>query len=271
VVDRQGRLVAHPDISLVLRGTDMSRLAQVEAALKPDGGDSVPVDARNRAGVPVLSAHAPIPALNWLVFGQPPDSEAQQPVINSGLRDIALLVLGLLIAGAAAALLARRMVVPIRAMQEGAQRVGGGDLGHRISIKTGDELEALADQFNRSTEALQESYATLEQRVEDRTHELSESLEQQTATAEILHVISQSPTDVQPVLDAVARAALRFCGATDATIALRDGNDLVHTAHQGPLEPLLDRSPIDRSRISGRAVADSRTIHIPDASAIDPT
>src|SRR5205085_12645938 len=50
VVDRQGRLVAHPDISLVLRGTDMSRLAQVEAALKPDGSDNAPVDARNRAG-----------------------------------------------------------------------------------------------------------------------------------------------------------------------------------------------------------------------------
>ena len=208
VVDRQGRLVAHPDISLVLRGTDMSRLAQVEAALKPGGTDngseSGPVDARNRAGVPVLSANATIPALNWIVFVELPTAEAQQPVIDSGLRDIGLLVLGLLIAGGAGALLARRMVVPIRAMQEGAQRVGGGDLGHRLDIKTGDELEALANQFNRSTAALQDSYETLEQRVEDRTRELTESLEQQTATADVLKVISESPTDVQPVLDVVA-------------------------------------------------------------------
>src|SRR3954464_4098796 len=112
VVDRQGRLVAHPDISLVLRGTDMSKLAQVAAALSPQGDGGVPVDAVNRAGLPVLSAHAAIPALDWLVFVELPISEAQQPVFDAGLRALALLVLGLIIAGLAGALLARRMVVP---------------------------------------------------------------------------------------------------------------------------------------------------------------
>ena len=85
---------------------------------------------------------------------------------------LALLVLGLLIAALAGALLARRMVVPIRALQAGAERIGSGELGHRLSIKTGDELESLANQFNRSAAALEESYATLEQRVVDRTREL---------------------------------------------------------------------------------------------------
>jgi signal transduction histidine kinase len=178
VVDRLGRLVAHPDISLVLRGTDMSRLAQVAAALKPQGQDAATVDARNRAGVSVLSAYAPIPALGWLVFVEVPTAEAQQPVIDAGLRALALLVLGLLIAGGAGALLARRMVVPIRALEAGAQRVGGGELSHRLSIKTGDELESLANQFNRTAEALQESYAGLEQKVEDRTAELREKSHQ---------------------------------------------------------------------------------------------
>jgi signal transduction histidine kinase len=271
VVDRQGRLVAHPDISLVLRGTDMSRLAQVAAALKPEGdGGDAPVDARNRAGVSVLSAHATIPALNWLVFVELPTVEAQQPVIDSGLRDIALLVLGLLIAGTAAALLARRMVVPIRTMQEGAQRIGGGELGHRLSIKTGDELEALADQFNKSAEALQESYETLEQRVEDRTKELTESLEQQTATAEVLKVISESPTDVKPVLDVVARAARRFCGAADAVIVLRDGDKISIAAHEGELSSSLGlHYAFDRGSVTGRAMVDRTTIHIPDADKLD--
>jgi signal transduction histidine kinase len=270
VVDRMGRLVAHPDISLVLRGTDMSRLAQVSAALA-SSDNKAPIDATNRAGTPVLSADAPIPALNWLVFVELPLSEAQQPVIDAGLRALALLVLGLLIAGLAGALLARRMVVPIRALQAGAQRMGGGDLGHRLEIKTGDELEALADQFNRSAEALEESYAGLERKVEDRTVELRETLEQQTATAEVLRVISQSPTDVQPVLKAVSSAARRFCGADDATIVLREGAELLQVAHDGGLALADDaRFPFDRSSTIGHATIDARTIHIPDVTSLEP-
>jgi len=270
VVDRQGRLVAHPDISLVLRGTDMSRLAQVAAALSPGTDNDTPVDATNRAGVPVLSAHAAIPALNWLVFVELPTSEAQQPVVSAGLRALGLLVFGLIIAAAAAALLARRMVVPIRALQEGAQRIGGGELDHRLSIKTGDELEALANQFNHSAEALEESYATLEQRVEDRTRELSESLEQQTATADILRVISQSPTDVTPVLEAVARAATRFCGAKDAVIVLRHDDEMESVAHEGPYSYLVgQRTAVDRTRITGRSIIDGQTFHVPDVEALD--
>jgi signal transduction histidine kinase len=277
VVDRQGRLVAHPDISLVLRGTDMSKLAQVEEVLKQedtaDATGTAAVDARNRNGVPVLSAHATIPALNWIVFVELPTAEAQAPVFNSALRDLALLVLGLLIAGVAAALLARRMVVPIRAMQESAQRIGGGDLGHRMAIKTGDELEALANQFNRSTEALQESYETLEQRVEDRTAELKETLDQQTATGQVLKVISESPTDVQPVLDVVAQSALHFCGASDVLIALRDGDEVVIAAHKGPLESAgesIRRFPLGRGHLNSRAILDGKTFHVPDIAALDP-
>ncbi|WP_425066561.1 ATP-binding protein [Reyranella sp.] len=271
VVDRLGRLVAHPDISLVLRGTDMKGLAQVAAALRDRDGAVAPVDARNLAGVSVLSAHASIPALGWIVFVELPTAEAQLPVINAGLRALALLVLGLIIAGLAGALLARRMVVPIRALQAGAQRIGSGELDHRLDIRTGDELEALANQFNRSAEALEESYATLEHRVEDRTRELSESLEQQTATAEILQAISQSPTDVRPVLDVVVVAARRFCGASDSAIVLRDGEELVGAAHDGPLSAWVgERRPLDRASTTGRAIVDGRTVHTPDIDALDP-
>jgi len=272
VVGPQGRLVAHPDISLVLRGTDMKRLAQVAQALDHPNTDSATVDAKNLAGVSVLSAHARVPALDWFVFVEVPTLEAQQPVINAGLRALALFVLGLLIAGLAGALLARRMVVPIRAMQAGAERMGSGELDHRLSIKTGDELEALANQFNRSAAALEESYATLEQRVEDRTRELTESLEQQTATAEILQVISSSPTDVAPVMAAVARAAVRFCGAEDAHVFLRDGDEIVSSAHEGPLSahPLGHRDPLDKRLLRAQSIIEARVTHVVDTEELDP-
>src|SRR5262245_64100645 len=72
--------------------------------------------------------------------------------------------------------LARRMVVPIQVLRVGAARLGAGDLGQRISIKTGDELEGLADQFNDMAGKLEESYADLEEKVELRTKELAQSV-----------------------------------------------------------------------------------------------
>ncbi|MDH3445340.1 MAG: GAF domain-containing protein, partial [Deltaproteobacteria bacterium] len=98
-------------------------------------------------------------------------------------------------------------------------------------------------------------------------NELKESLEQQTATSEILGVIASSPTDVQPVLDVVAENAARVCGAMDAIIHRVDGNVLRRVAHYGPI-PWLGRDetppPVSRGYPSGRAVVDRRTIHIHD-------
>ena len=101
--------------------------------------------------------------------------------------------------------------------------------------------------------------------------ELKESLEQQTATSEILRAISQSPTDVQPVLDAVVKAAVRFCGAADAMILLRDGDSVTPATHEGPLTyPAGDRVSLDRTGAGGRAIVDARTCHLPDIEALDP-
>ena len=101
--------------------------------------------------------------------------------------------------------------------------------------------------------------------------ELKELLDQQTATAEVLRVISQSPSDVTPVLNAVAKAAMRFCGAEDATISLRDGTELTLAAHEGPIgsEEVGRRYPLDEATIRGRAVIDGRTLHLPDVAAAE--
>src|SRR5574342_1042649 len=83
--------------------------------------------------------------------------------------------------------------------------------------------------------------------LERRNADLTEALEQQTATAEILRVISTSPTDLQPVLDAVVRSAARFCGAYDASIFHRDGGSLRRAAHHGPIPfPIGPLVPLGR-------------------------
>jgi signal transduction histidine kinase/CheY-like chemotaxis protein len=172
VVDSSGRLIADPDISLVLRNTDMSRLPQVRAARVPQADADEPSAAVDRQGKPVLSAHATVTPLNWLVFVELPIAEAYAPLYNSITRSAGLLLAALALAFFASLLFARRMVIPIRALQEGAMRLGRGDLTQRIVIKTKDELEALGDEFNKMAAQLQESYATLERKVEERTRQL---------------------------------------------------------------------------------------------------
>ncbi len=97
------------------------------------------------------------------------------------------------------------------------------------------------------------------------------ALERQSATADILGIIASSPTDVQPVLDAVVKAAVRYCGATDALINVRDGNEMVRMAHEGPLTATVGRRrPIARDSASARSIHDGQTVHHPDIEALDP-
>src|SRR5262245_33227383 len=103
--------------------------------------------------------------------------------------------------------------------------------------------------------------------------ELKEALEQQTATSEILGVIASSPTDIQPVLDAVAQNAARLCEANDGVIFRCEGNTLQRVSIYGslPLAPGEEERPINRGSVSGRAVVDRQTIHIHDLAAESET
>jgi PAS domain S-box-containing protein len=273
VVDSHGKLIAHPDISLVLRDTDFQHLPQVAAALPvahaAGAAPSVSITPNNE-GRSVLSAHAEIAPLGWLVFVEVPLSEAFAPLYGEAMRSAALLVMGLLGATLIALVLARRMTGPIREMQERAARIGAGALDQRIDIHTGDELEALAQQFNHMAADLQTSYAELEHKVEERTAELSQTLEKQTATAEILRVISSSTTDLRPVFEAIVERSASLCEADFAGVARFEDGLLrlaaVNNMRPGEAEAFesLFPRPATPDFVMGRAFLEGCTVHVDD-------
>jgi signal transduction histidine kinase len=224
VVDREGRLIAHPDISLVLRNTDMSQLAQVKAARQraENGAQAEPVnDARDILGRDVLAAYAPVNPLGWLLFVELPVAEAYAPLYDSVKRTGAVLLAALGLALLAGLLLTRRMVGPIRMLSAGAARIGGGDFSQRITITTGDELEALADQFNEMGSRLQESYADLEQKVELRTRELAQSVEELRALGEVSQAVN-STLDPAAVLSTIVAKAVQLSDTEAGAIYVYD-------------------------------------------------
>jgi signal transduction histidine kinase len=177
VVDDRGYLIAHPDISLVLKKLDLSAQPQVQAARTgaPRSDDpETTMTAPDPLGRPALTTYAAIGPVGWSVFLAQPLREAFAPLYASLLRNVVLLFLGLGLAVLVSLFLARKVVTPIRTLQAGAAQIGAGALDHHISIHSGDELEALAEAFNRMAAQLQESYASLEQKVEARTRELAE-------------------------------------------------------------------------------------------------
>jgi GAF domain-containing protein len=103
--------------------------------------------------------------------------------------------------------------------------------------------------------------------IKELRRELKEAREQQTATIEILGVIASSPTDIQPVLTAIAENATRVCGADDALIWRVEGNLLRLMAHYGPIQTVHDvgeTDTVDRNSVIQRAVVDREVIHVHD-------
>ena len=275
VVDGTGLLVADPDIGLVLRKTSLAALPHVRAAAGGRSPDQPAMVSHDLSGVPVLTSVAPIEPLDWKVFVEQPVSEVYAKLDASILRTGLLLLAGLVISALAASALARGMVRPIRTLDEGARRIGAGHLDQRIDIRTGDELEGLADQFNRMTAQLGESYAGLERKVEQRTAEVTESLEYQTAISEVLRVISESQTDVAPVFEAILDSAKRLFGSPMAAVFRFDGHLMHLVASRNWSEQALQHARQlypgvpDPSMLTGRVLAACQSVVIEDTWA-DP-
>jgi len=147
VLDGPGRVVAHPDINLVLRADPAGQrpFQALRTAILARPGEAATGDI---AGGTVLAAMAPIPGLDWTVVVKQPLAEAYGPLYTAMWRTAALLVAGAILAAVLAWWLAQRMIGPIRLLEDGVTRIGAGQFDHRITLATGDEFERLATRFN---------------------------------------------------------------------------------------------------------------------------
>jgi len=190
------------------------------------------------------------------------------------IQTSALLALGLFLAAVVGSLLARRMVVPIKRLQLGAERLGSGDLSQRITIRTGDEIEDLAKRFNSMATRVQESYETLEAKVEERTTDLNEALRQQTATAEVLKVISRSTFHLQTVFETLVASASKLCDAEMCVILLREGAAYAIAASHGFSPQFQEYArahplPVGATSTTARTASAGKPVQVIDVLADD--
>src|SRR5437868_7390504 len=173
VVDPRGQVLASstkgPEIA-----RNLSTLPQVAALMTPNGQPLA--SGTDPDGQSVLTASSTMPKLGWTVFFEQPTAQALAPIRDQLVRVALLIGLGLAVAILAGTLLARRMLIPITALRTGARRLGAGDFSHRIDVHTKDELEELAEQFNSMAGQLKETYSVLETKVEERTRDLAQSI-----------------------------------------------------------------------------------------------
>lgn len=153
-LDKPGRLVAHPDISLVLQADETAQqpLRDLRTAILARPSEAAA--GKDIAGKTVLAAMAPIPGVDWSVIVKQPVAEAFGPIYAALWRTAALLIAGAALAAILAYWLTQRMIGPIRLLEEGVARIGAGQFNHRINLATSDEFERLATRFNEMASEL---------------------------------------------------------------------------------------------------------------------
>ena len=194
LVDEHGNLIAHKDGSLVLKRMNLGQLDKVQEFIgNRTGSDRNPAhEGRGLLDRSVLATYAPVPDLGWAVILEEPIDAALANVEKLKRYAIVLLVVSLAVGAVIIAWVSGRMTGPIRELREGVATIGSGNLEHRTRIKTGDEIQDLAEEFNRMTDALQNSYATLEQKVEERTKEAETRSRQLSVLNKIGAAVSRS-------------------------------------------------------------------------------
>lgn len=260
LVDESGRAIYHSDTWRI--GEDLSTLVPVERACQGQVGSIRTTDLDGRE---IVASFAPVPGTPWgLVI-----EESWSALIGASTPYARLLLVLLALVIAIPALVVAvgsgRITRPLTDMTVAAQEMADGQLDQAIDVQTGDELEALARQFNRMSAQLQTSYATLEQRVADRTRELSTLLHVSRTVASTL--------ELEPLLGLILdqlRLVVDYSGVALMTL---EGGVLRPVAHRGPIpqaEVLAMRFPLDEARVHQAVVVGRAPLIIPDVRGDTP-
>ncbi len=237
-------------------GKNLSSLPQVAAVSRP-GGVAL-TSGTDIKGNAVLTTSSLVPKLGWHVFFEQETAQALTPIRDQLMRIALLIGLGLVVAIIAGTMMARRMLVPITALRAGARRLGAGDFGHRIDVKTSDELEELANQFNGMAGQLAETYSNLEAKVDERTRDLAQSINELKVLEEVGRAVASS-LDLNAVLPTVAARALEI---THADAVLIYGYDAGNRQFN-----LTESIGIDRAAEGGHRAIDAHNSPLGEAAA----
>lgn len=262
LVDGRGNLIAHRDPSLVLRRTNLRGLPQIQEFLRSPGGSDPSPGGEDEGitGQRVLSTFASVHGLGWAVILEEPVDVALADIRRAERYAMILLGAGMLLGALIIVWVGNRITGPILDLRRGAEIIAQGNLGHRVEIKTEDEIGQLAREFNRMAGELQTSYATLEQKVEQRTSELS-------ALYDVTATVNQS-LDPDVLLREVIDKILAVTYFSGARIYLLDpeGKELRLRAHQGVSQEFASKTATDQVGvgINGRVVSTGKPLIFED-------
>ncbi|HYC36977.1 MAG TPA: ATP-binding protein [Usitatibacter sp.] len=179
LVEASDRVVAHPDSARTMqRLSERGRrqVSELRSRLQGDPPIAAPAEGEDAEGTPVLASAIGLPRLGWMIIAQEPLETALAAVRATVLRLFALMASGILVAIFVGAAMARRLSRPILSLRRGTQKLAGGDLASRIEVRTGDEIEELANDFNRMAAQLEDYTHGLERKVAEQTTDLRAAL-----------------------------------------------------------------------------------------------
>ena len=253
LVDGNGRLIYHSDADLI--GDDFWGQTVVQNVLDGQVGA---LRTRDLDGQDIVTGFAPVRGTAWGLITE--ESWAALTDASRSYRQflLLLLLLGVLIPAVVVNVGVKRITNPISELISAAQEVAGGNLGHTITARTGDEIEELAEQFNLMSAQLQESYAHLEQRVADRTKELA-----------ALNVVAQTASqslELEAMLTATLDKVLEVLELESGAIYLKDPktDGLLMACHCELSEAF--RRVVTKGIISARVAESGNPIIIDDLS-----